>query len=156
MCVVPKKSAAPPAATSARDRTTIRDIDLAVSMVDPLALGSSATILRRMVTGIKPIFTVRAACAHPAQFPGGCANLRRLSRCGRPAATAVFVTGIAPGLFMVLRQMPEEFQAYDLKYRIRNQREGFERTVLECHLTATNGGEDAYAKVTALRRYAGR
>ena len=64
--------------------------------------------------------------------------------------------GGAPGLFTVLRQMPEEFQAYDLKYRIRNQREGFERTVLECDLTATNGGEDAYAKVTPLRRYAGR
>ena len=51
--------------------------------------------------------------------------------------------------------MPEEFQAYDLKYIIRNQREGFERNVLECELSATDGGEDAYAKVP-LRRYAGR
>jgi hypothetical protein len=36
MCVLPQKSAAPPTATSARDGTTIRDIDVAVSMVDPL------------------------------------------------------------------------------------------------------------------------
>jgi len=63
--------------------------------------------------------------------------------------------GGAPGLFTVLRQMPEEFQAYDLKYIIRNQREGFERNVLECELSATDGGDDAYAKVP-LRRYAGR
>jgi hypothetical protein len=64
--------------------------------------------------------------------------------------------GGAPGLFTVLRHMPEEFQAYDLKYRIRNQREGFERNVLECDLSPTKGGEDAYAKITPLRRYAGR
>jgi hypothetical protein len=43
------------------------------------------------------------------------------------------VGGIA-GLYTVVRQMPEEFRAFDLKYRIKSEREGFERTVLECDL----------------------
>jgi hypothetical protein len=37
-------------------------------------------------------------------------------------------------VFRVVRQMPEEFQAYDWKYRIKSDQEGFERNVLECDL----------------------
>ena len=42
--------------------------------------------------------------------------------------------GGALGLYKVVRQMPEEFRAFDRKYRIKGEREGFERTVLECDL----------------------
>lgn len=38
------------------------------------------------------------------------------------------------GLYTVVRQMPEEFRAFDRKYRIKSEREGFERNVLECDL----------------------
>lgn len=45
------------------------------------------------------------------------------------------------GLYTVVRQMPEEFRAFDLKYRIKSTREGFERNVLECDLTEASGIE---------------
>ena len=64
--------------------------------------------------------------------------------------------GAQVGYFRIVRQMPEEFQAIDRKYRIKSVQEGFERNVLECDLSPTKGGEDAYAKITPLRRYAGR
>ena len=38
------------------------------------------------------------------------------------------------GCYRVVRQMPEEFRAFDRKYRIKSEREGFERNVLECDL----------------------
>ena len=34
-------------------------------------------------------------------------------------------TGAKVGLFKVIRQMPEEFQAIDRKYRIKSEHEGF-------------------------------
>ena len=43
------------------------------------------------------------------------------------------------GLYTVIRQMPEEFRAFDRKYRIKSDQEGFERTVLECDLQESNG-----------------
>ena len=43
--------------------------------------------------------------------------------------------GGAIGLYSVVRQMPEEFRAFDRKYRIKSTREGFERNVLECDLS---------------------
>jgi hypothetical protein len=42
------------------------------------------------------------------------------------------------GLFQVTRLMPEEFQAFDRKYRIKGSGEGFERSVLECDLSSAN------------------
>lgn len=42
--------------------------------------------------------------------------------------------GGAVELYTVMRQMPEEFRAFDRKYRIKGEREGFERNVLECDL----------------------
>jgi hypothetical protein len=42
------------------------------------------------------------------------------------------------GLFQVTRQMPEEYQAFDRKYRIKGSGEGFERIVLECDLSPAN------------------
>ena len=46
-------------------------------------------------------------------------------------------TGCSVGFFTVVRQMPEEYGAFDRKYRIKSEHEGFERNVLECDLTAT-------------------
>ena len=55
------------------------------------------------------------------------------------------------GLFQVTRQMPEEFQAFDRKCRIKGSGEGFERCVLECDLRPANDAA-SYASVpqTAL------
>jgi hypothetical protein len=39
------------------------------------------------------------------------------------------------GLYKIVRQMPEEEQAADLRYRIKSDAEAYERNVLECHLT---------------------
>jgi hypothetical protein len=64
-------------------------------------------------------------------------------------------TGGKPGLFKVIRQMPEEFQAIDRKYRIKSESEGFERNVLECDLSASVKPPEAYAAVLPLRRSGG-
>jgi hypothetical protein len=53
--------------------------------------------------------------------------------------------GAQVGLFRVTRQMPEEFQAIDRKYRIKSDHEGFERNVLECDLEAAAYGRSAEA-----------
>ena len=42
--------------------------------------------------------------------------------------------GAKVGCFKVVRQMPEEFQAIDRKYRIKSDQESFERNVPECDL----------------------
>jgi hypothetical protein len=64
-------------------------------------------------------------------------------------------TGATVGLFKVVRQMPEEFQAIDRKYRIKNAHEGFERNVLECDLSASIKGEEEYAPPVPVRRAGG-
>jgi hypothetical protein len=64
-------------------------------------------------------------------------------------------TGAKVGLFRVIRQMPEELQAIDRKYRIKSEHEGFERNVLECDLTASDRDEHEYASPKPLRRVGG-
>jgi hypothetical protein len=49
------------------------------------------------------------------------------------------------GLFMIERQMPNEEQAFDLKYRIKSEAEAYERSVLECQLSSDVGAESEYA-----------
>ncbi|HEX2652474.1 MAG TPA: hypothetical protein VHN11_02340, partial [Xanthobacteraceae bacterium] len=41
-------------------------------------------------------------------------------------------------LFVVVRQMPEEFQAIDRRYCIKSAQESFERNVMECDLSPSN------------------
>lgn len=53
-------------------------------------------------------------------------------------------SGGVVGLYTVVRQMPQEFRAFDLKYRIKSEREGFERNVLECDLQEV--GETALSR----------
>ena len=65
-------------------------------------------------------------------------------------------TGGLLGLYTVIRQMPEEFRAFDRKYRIKSQREGFERNVLECDLRESEQPASLYADVLPLRRPGGR
>ena len=60
------------------------------------------------------------------------------------------------GLYKVIRHMPEEFLAIDRKYRIKNDQEGFERTVLECDLSPSVIPEEAYEPVRPLRRTSSR
>jgi hypothetical protein len=43
-------------------------------------------------------------------------------------------TGGHAALFKVVRQMPVEHLAIDLRYRIKSARETFERNVMECDL----------------------
>jgi len=59
------------------------------------------------------------------------------------------------GLFQVIRQMPEEFQAFDRKYRIKGSDEGFERSVLECDLSPANEAS-SYASVPPTLQFVGR
>ena len=59
------------------------------------------------------------------------------------------------GLFNVVRQMPEEFQAVDRRYRIKSAQESFERNVLECDLVAADKPPEAYAPLGPLRRSGG-
>ena len=61
-------------------------------------------------------------------------------------------TGGLLGLYTVIRQMPEEFRAFDRKYRIKSEQEGFERNVLECDLRESEKPESLYATVLPLRR----
>jgi hypothetical protein len=63
--------------------------------------------------------------------------------------------GGKPGLFKVIRRMPEEIQAIDRKYRIKSDSEGFERNVLECDLSPSVKSADLYAAVLPLRRSGG-
>ena len=49
------------------------------------------------------------------------------------------------GLYRVVRQMPAEEQAFDLRYRIKSATEIYERNVLECQLSADVGAESDYA-----------
>ena len=49
------------------------------------------------------------------------------------------------GLYKIVRQMPKEEQAIDLKYCIKSQTEAYERNVLECQLNSDVGAEGDYA-----------
>jgi hypothetical protein len=49
------------------------------------------------------------------------------------------------GLYRIVRQMPTEEQAFDLRYRIKSEAEIYERNVLECQLSADVGAEGEYA-----------
>jgi len=55
-------------------------------------------------------------------------------------------------LFTVMRQMPRELQQIDLMYRIKSEREGFERNVMECDLAAAAMPDPSSAVVLSLRR----
>lgn len=59
------------------------------------------------------------------------------------------------GYFTVVRQMPVEFQAIDLRYRIKSVQEGFERNVLECDLSPSVVPEDQYGPLKPIRRSGG-
>jgi hypothetical protein len=65
-------------------------------------------------------------------------------------------TGGKLGLYTVVRQMPEEFRAFDRKYRIKSQYEHFERNVLECDLSDSQQSPTLYAKLLPLRLHGGR
>jgi hypothetical protein len=58
-------------------------------------------------------------------------------------------------LFRVIRKMPEEFQAFDWKYRIKSDEESFERSVLECDLSPSIVPDAMYEPVKRLRRAGG-
>jgi hypothetical protein len=49
------------------------------------------------------------------------------------------------GLYKIMRQMPKEDQAADLRYRIKSDAEDYERNVLECHLSSEVDAEGEYA-----------
>jgi hypothetical protein len=58
-------------------------------------------------------------------------------------------------LFVVVRQMPEEFQAIDRRYCIKSAQESFERNVMECDLSPSNIPPEQYDPPTRLRRSRG-
>jgi hypothetical protein len=48
------------------------------------------------------------------------------------------------GLYTIMRQMPEEEQAIDLRYLIKSKAEAYERNVLECQLSSDVAAESEY------------
>jgi hypothetical protein len=63
--------------------------------------------------------------------------------------------GASLALFVVIRQMPEEFQAADRRYCIKSAQEGFERNVMECDLSPSSTPQDRYDPPTRPRRSGG-
>jgi hypothetical protein len=63
--------------------------------------------------------------------------------------------GAQVGYFKVVRQMPEEFQAIDRRYRIKSAHEAFERNVLECDLSPSIIPEEQYGPLRPVRRAGG-
>ena len=55
------------------------------------------------------------------------------------------------GLYKIMRQMPQEEQAFDLKYRIKSEVEAYERNVLECQLSSDVVAEGVYATTKPRR-----
>jgi hypothetical protein len=53
------------------------------------------------------------------------------------------------GLYKVVRQMPREEGAIDLKYRIKSECEPYERNVLECHLSSDARAASEYITITS-------
>ena len=53
-------------------------------------------------------------------------------------------------LYKIVRQMPEEEQAFDLRYLIQSESEAYARNVPECGLSSDVGPESEYA-TTKLR-----
>jgi hypothetical protein len=51
------------------------------------------------------------------------------------------------GLYRIVRQMPEEQQADDLRYRIKSEAEAYERNVPECQLSSDVGAESEYITI---------
>jgi hypothetical protein len=58
-------------------------------------------------------------------------------------------------LYTVIRQMPTEENAFDLKYLIKSKAEMYERIVHECDLSADVGPEDQYSETQPIRRSQG-
>jgi hypothetical protein len=58
-------------------------------------------------------------------------------------------------LFVVVRRMPEEFQAVDRRYCIKSTQENFERNVMECDLSPSNIPQEQYDPPMRLRRSGG-
>ena len=52
-----------------------------------------------------------------------------------------------PGLFKIVRQMPQEDQAIDVYYRIKSETENHERNVAECHLSPDAGRDSSFASI---------
>jgi hypothetical protein len=50
------------------------------------------------------------------------------------------------GFYKIMRQMPAEEQAIDLKYCIKSEAEAYERNVLECQLSSDVRPECEYAR----------
>ncbi len=48
-------------------------------------------------------------------------------------------------LYKIVRQMPKEEHAIDLRYCIKSEGEVYERNVLECHLSADVAAEGEYS-----------
>ena len=60
------------------------------------------------------------------------------------------------GLYRITRQMPQEEQAVDLRYRIKSEAEAYERNVLECHLSSDVGAESEYSLVKPRQSHGSR
>ena len=62
----------------------------------------------------------------------------------------------AAGLYRIVRQMPREEQAIDLRYLIKCETEPYERNVLECQLSSDVRAESEYDKAKPRRSQGSR
>ena len=76
-----------------------------------------------------------------------CRTSRTRSPRGRASEYAVDLGG----LYKIMRRMPREEQAIDLKYLIKSEAEAYERNVLECQLSSDVGPESEYAATKPRR-----
>ena len=51
------------------------------------------------------------------------------------------------GLYKIMRQMPEEERAFDLRYLIKSEAEAYERNVFECQLSSEVSTKSKYGTI---------
>jgi hypothetical protein len=57
------------------------------------------------------------------------------------------IGGKTAGLYKIVRQMPKEEQALDLRYLIKSEAEVYKRNVLECQLSSDVRPESEYPTI---------
>ena len=60
------------------------------------------------------------------------------------------------GLYKIMRQMPEEEHAFDLRYLIKSEAEIYERNVPECQLSCDVAAESHYVMTKPLLSHSRR
>jgi hypothetical protein len=96
---------------------------------------SSSTVLTAMTLRQRRCIRVRQHERNPMSFRFFVGQAVEYTPIGEKTA----------GLYKIMRQMPTEEQAFDLKYCIKSEAEAYERNVLECQLSSDVRPKSEYA-----------